>query len=402
MSQAQSPSSPLESTPIDPLTIVIASDPHYLAPALTDHGPYFQRVIEAADGKVTEYCEELLNAFTDEIIAQAPDVLILTGDLTFNGENQSHERLAEKLRQIEAAGTQVFVLPGNHDLENPMAAAFSGNGYTLTESLSGEEFSTIYRDFGFQNAIARDSASLSYVTELVPNLRLLAVDVNTEAAPGAVTEETLAWAERQLQSAKREGARVLAASHQNLLQHSSLFSDGYVMENSARLLELYEQYGVICNLSGHLHIQHTAQSEQGLWEIAASSLAVSPCQYGVLTLAGTEAEYHTKSLNVSIWAEKCGSTNPDLLAFSDYAETFFRDTSYRQAMAELADEPKAEAMAEFFAEVNTAYFRGRMDALAWDTNLYEAWQNRPSFLSVYLHSIAADPLQDHTTLSFHF
>lgn len=109
-----------------------------------------------------------------------------------------------------------------------------------------------------------------------------------------------------------------------------------------------------------------------------------------------------EALDVSRWAEKCGSTNPDLLVFSDYAETFFRGTSYRQAMAELAGEPKAEAMAEFFAEVNSAYFRGRMDALAWDTDLYEAWQNRSSFLSVYLRSIAADPLQDHTTLSFHF
>lgn len=71
-------------------------------------------------------------------------------------------------------------------------------------------------------------------------------------------------------------------------------------------------------------------------------------------------------------------------------------------MAELADEPRAESMAEFFVEVNMAYFCGHMDTLTWDTNLYEAWQNRPSFLSVYLHSIAADPLQDHTTLSFHF
>lgn len=158
-----------------------------------------------------------------------------------------------------------------------MAAAFSGNGYTLTESLSGEEFAVIYRDFGFQNAIARDSASLSCAAELA----------------------------------------------------------------------LYRRYGVICNLSGHLHIQHTAQIEQGLWEIAASSLAVSPCQYGVLTLAGTEADYHIKVPDVFRWAEKCERTTPDLLAFSDYAETFFRDASHRQAMAELTGEPKARPWRSF-------------------------------------------------------
>ena len=103
-------------------TIIVASDLHYLSPALTDHGPYFQYLIENADGKVTAYGEELVEAFVAQVLEKAPDALILSGDLTFNGAEQSHMELATLLRPLKDAGIRVLVLPGNHDLENPMSA----------------------------------------------------------------------------------------------------------------------------------------------------------------------------------------------------------------------------------------------------------------------------------------
>ena len=96
--------------------VLTATDLHYLAPSLTDHGPLFWQVMEAGDGKVTEYCDEITSAFLEQAAALRPDALILTGDLTFNGEEASHLALAEKLAGAEAAGVPVFVLPGNHDL----------------------------------------------------------------------------------------------------------------------------------------------------------------------------------------------------------------------------------------------------------------------------------------------
>lgn len=54
-----------------PLTIAIAADPHYLSPSLTDNGALFHSVIENADGKVTDCSEELLEAFTSQIIEQS-------------------------------------------------------------------------------------------------------------------------------------------------------------------------------------------------------------------------------------------------------------------------------------------------------------------------------------------
>lgn len=110
----------------DSVTLFVASDPHFLAPELTDHGEYFQSIVENADGKVTEYCDEVIDVFLEQTISQAPDALILSGDLTFNGAQRSHEVLAGKLQRVADAGISVLVLPGNHDLNNPMAAAFHG------------------------------------------------------------------------------------------------------------------------------------------------------------------------------------------------------------------------------------------------------------------------------------
>ena len=41
--------------------------------------------------------------------------LILSGDLSFNGEKTSHEELAGKLFKLQEQGIPVLVLPGNHD-----------------------------------------------------------------------------------------------------------------------------------------------------------------------------------------------------------------------------------------------------------------------------------------------
>ena len=72
--------------------------------------------MEADDGKLTGYTPQLLEAFIDEVIELHPDALVLGGDVTFNGEKQSHIDLSERLRRVQDAGVQVLMMPGNHDL----------------------------------------------------------------------------------------------------------------------------------------------------------------------------------------------------------------------------------------------------------------------------------------------
>ena len=364
--------------PLPELVIYTASDLHYIAPELTDNGTYFMNMVRHADGKAMQYSEEITDGFVEQVLQKKPDLVILSGDLTFNGAKASHEALAKKLRKMEDAGIPVLVLPGNHDLYDPMAASFQGDGYTLVPGTSAGEFENLYGSFRYDKVLSRDPDSLSYSYEVSPGLRILLVDVNTKEAPGILTDQTCRWAEKQLKDARTAGASVIAVSHQNVLAHNSLFTEGFVMKNYEKLSALYETYGVLCNLSGHMHIQHIAQSKNGLTEIATSALPVAPCQYGVLEVTPEDGvRYHTEPLR---------------FAHAEEAAQLMWDCSLRTVKENVKD--PSEALCDFFAELNTAYFAGRTDRVVWNEALYQQLRAEPSFLGVYVQSIYEDGLKN--------
>ena len=81
--------------------IILMTDIHYLAESLTDQGDMFQAMVEHGDGKLTNYVWEITDAALEEIKLLSPDVLIISGDLSLQGEKKSHEELAKKLDEVE-------------------------------------------------------------------------------------------------------------------------------------------------------------------------------------------------------------------------------------------------------------------------------------------------------------
>ena len=383
----------------DPVTLLVATDLHYLAPALTDHGPCFERSITYGDGKVMAYSEELVEAFVTQVIDRHPDALILSGDLSFNGERASHEALADKLARVEAAGIPVLVIPGNHDLNSRNAVRFVAESYEQVDSVTAEDFRAIYQPFGYDGALSRDSSSLSYVAGVSEDLRILMVDVNTSDLPGAAGPQTLAWIEEQLAQARQDGCRVIAVSHQNLINHSDLLTSGFNIVNANVLRMRYADAPVLCNLSGHIHMQHMSVTNAGIWDIATSSLAVAPNQYGVLTVSERGLSYRTEMVEVSAWAASKGLSDPNLLDFSDYSEDFFKTNARRQALAVVAQDECPEQLADFFADINAAYFAGRMDTFALDTQLLARWQQQPVRLAQFIDSIVQESPRNHCVLT---
>ncbi len=109
-----------------------------------------------------------------------------------------------------------------------------------------------------------DTASLSYVSELSDELWLFMLDTckyenNSETNPstsfGDIREETYGWLEEKLKEAEKKGVTPIVVMHHNLLEHSRLFSFGYVLNNSQEIVELFNLYHVRVVLSGHMHIQ---------------------------------------------------------------------------------------------------------------------------------------------------
>lgn len=77
-------------------TFFIVSDPHYISKESYDNGKAFKDFLNTGDGKMLNHIDELFDALIEDIEAEKPDFLIITGDLTCNGAKQDHIGLTER------------------------------------------------------------------------------------------------------------------------------------------------------------------------------------------------------------------------------------------------------------------------------------------------------------------
>ena len=85
--------------------IMVVSDIHYMDESLYEGSELFLRALRAGDGKLTQHSGELMAALVAEADRLRPDAMVVTGDLTFNGERASHVGLAALLGHGDATVT---------------------------------------------------------------------------------------------------------------------------------------------------------------------------------------------------------------------------------------------------------------------------------------------------------
>lgn len=390
--------------------IVIASDIHYLAKELTDFGNAFQRMAEDEDGKMVSYVWEITDAFLEEVIERRPQVLILSGDLTLNGERVSHEMLAQQLQRVEDAGIPVAVIPGNHDINNPNASSYKGNERIPAETTSPEQFAKIYEDFGYGEAISRDPASLSYTCQLTDGTWLLMLDScqyeEGAMVGGMIRMETYQWIDEVMEDAWNENRQVIAVSHHNLFDESRIYEEDCTIEHAEELEQKLDEWEIGLILSGHLHVQHYKTSQRyAIDEIVTSSLSIAPCQYGVLQFFGPKNYfYHTEAADISEWAVRKGNPDRNLQDFTQYADEFLQKVFYTKAREELQGkgltQEEISNMAQMYAILNVQAVAGKAYEIREymkATPYYEMWQqfDRTSILCMYMNEILEDAVIDY-------
>lgn len=402
----------------DGVDIIIATDLHYLGTGLTDFGTGFTYTVEHGDGKLVNYIWQITDAFLDEVAELSPDVLILSGDLSYNGELRSHEELAEKLYRLNDAGIQVLVIPGNHDIGNRGAAQFYEDVKSPAEPVTPGQFEQIYQDFGYRQAINRDEGTLSYVYQLNDYIRVMMLDTcqyePVNLVGGMIDTDTYVWIDEQLEDAWNNGMSVIPVAHHNLLEQSEIYVDDCTIEHSEELTERLEGWQIPLFLSGHLHVQHYKRSgSMGIAEIVTSSLATPPCQYGILHYGSDGSfRYQSKIVDMENWARKNGSTVTDLLTFKEFGKRFLGKVFYNQAQDEFKrndvlagrSEEEKDLMATLYSRLNSAYYAGKavelIEEAARDPG-YALWQEYgyDSILCQYLEYIISRADADYNQLS---
>ena len=408
-----------EEPPYEPPYFIIASDLHYQSPLMTDFGEAFQNFVRNDDGKVVEYVDSITDAFLAETAGKQPDALILSGDLTQNGEKVNHEELAKKLRLLESQGVPVVVIPGNHDINHPSAASFEGTEKKKADNINAEEFYSIYREFGYDEAMDRDENSLSYIYQADERYWLMMLD-SCQYDPenkigGRIRKETLLWMEKWLERAREEQVMVIPVAHHNLLKESTLYPEDCTLENAVQVIDLLEQYGLPVYISGHLHLQRVkkhgnggpsqAEESYGIYEIVSDSMVIPPCQYGELRWQEDgSVQYETCPVDVAGWAASQGITDENLLNFPQYSGDFLIETVQNQVYGALSAIPNDRKfhMAKLYGQINSAYCAGtavnRRDVK--ENQMYFYWNRYLGTSEWYenLQAMIKDTGKDHNSL----
>lgn len=401
----------IERRPEDGLYLIAANDFHYLARSLNDQGEYVENIARTGDGKVIHYIDPIMKAFTEQVIYHKPDALLVMGDLTYNGEAQSHIDLVKLLEKIEASGIPVGVLPGNHDIEMPFAKSYATGEAVPTDTISYDEFKQLYGQFGYDDAELKDENSFSYMMELNEDTWAVFLDANAEGSRGRIADQTMEWLISSLEEAKSRGKTVISATHQTLLVHNDLFTNGFLIENDSVIRKIYDYYDVRLNLGGHLHLQHFVLDPEGLNELITGAASVQPNNLGhILIDTDLNVTYETEPIDVAGWARKNRVMNRDLLDFAKYSRDFFTSISYNntkrifEKQTDLSNR-EINTLVTFSSEANTDYFCGDLcatcDGLTED-EAYKLWVEKASdmWLFEYMESYLHDPPVNHNSASF--
>lgn len=395
----------------NPRTLILGTDIHYVSEELEDGGKAFRRMVDHGDGKLPDHVREITDAFLDEVIDQKPEALILSGDLSLNGEKKGHEALAEQLKKVEDNGIPVLVIPGNHDIYCQDAAEYKKDEIMPAEQTSPEDFEEIYGAFGYEEAISQDMHSLSYVYELNDNTRLLMLDTcqyeeGYAKVGGMIKTETYEWMEEQLEEAWAEGYQVIPVGHHNLLDESQVYVEDCTIEHAEELETMLGDWGVTWFLSGHLHVQHFKTSESsGISEVVTSSLSTAPCQYGVIEYDEAGGfDYHTQKVDVESWAERTGQEDEELLEFNTYSvqklqEVFFNE-AYEGLKNKGINKRDKTVMAELYGRLSSYAVAGNaMDIREeiLEDPAYAMWQEKDgvSILYLYMEEMLGDAVIDY-------
>lgn len=252
----------------DKVVIHVISDPHVLAPEyIPQHGNL------KTSEMIVPLSPDLLTAAIDSVISRHSDMentyLLITGDMTLNGEDGSHRFVAHQLQRLHDFGICTLVIPGNHDLYNSWASLARHSDGIPAQAIDRETFRQIYDKCGYSDADA--VMGLSYVRRLGQHLAIICLDDalddggKTYYSDGALDNATIEWMKQQADVLRSEGRVVIAAVHHHVIPHhrheASLASsrmlnatpgNNYGITNDQIQLALADA-GISYILTGHYH-----------------------------------------------------------------------------------------------------------------------------------------------------
>ena len=289
------------------LRIAVMSDLHYLSPDMIADTEDFEHALNS-DRKLLKESSAILNEMFERVRADKPDILLVSGDLTKDGEQECHAALAKQLQQLQqdVPGLKIYVINGNHDIRNYNAKNFNtadGKAVLATRT-EPEDFKRIY-DFVYSDptviatftpAEGNKAGGLSYVARPVEGLTVIAMDTcryssdNTSIGDdehetsGAISADLEKWVIEQTAVAKARGDLVIGLEHHGLVPHFDVeptILPMYLVNGYERIAQEYADAGMSVVFTGHMHAVDiaamTTAAGNTFYDIETGSALTYPC-----------------------------------------------------------------------------------------------------------------------------
>ncbi|MBQ7259151.1 MAG: metallophosphoesterase [Paludibacteraceae bacterium] len=254
--------------------IMVIADPHVLPQSVIEQETDFDEYMKT-QRKMLDLSEPIWHALLDTALKYKPDLVLIPGDLTRDGETAAHDTVSAGILRLQAAGIRTLVIPGNHDLP-------------------GDNWETLYPGT-FEDAV-KDADSYSFAVEPISGLTVIGIDGSDgNASVGKLSDATQAWIRKQADAAVGKGNMVIAMTHWQILEH---FDQQGTLESACRFTNADElrddlmHHGVHLVLTGHFHVNGittfrdtTGLTNDSLVEITTGSPITYPCPYRWLTLS---------------------------------------------------------------------------------------------------------------------
>lgn len=289
------------------LRIAVMSDLHYLSPDMIADTEDFEHAFNS-DRKLLKESSSVLREMLERVRADKPDILLVSGDLTKDGEQECHAALAKQLQQLQqdVPGLKIYVINGNHDIRNYNAKNFNtpdGKAVPATRT-EPEDFKQIY-DFVYSDptviatftpAEGNKAGGLSYVARPVEGLTVIAMDTcryssdNTSngddehETSGAISADLEKWVIERTAAAKARGDLVIGLEHHGLVPHFDVqptILPMYLVNGYERIAQEYADAGMSVVFTGHMHAVDiaamTTAAGNTFYDIETGSALTYPC-----------------------------------------------------------------------------------------------------------------------------
>lgn len=315
----------------EPLKFYLLTDLHHYASCFGNADNMDQKCMTES-GAIIDAAVDLLCADKNT------NIVLIAGDISNNGEHQSHEEVIEKLYRLKDAGKRVFAITATHDYNTGWLQHYDEDikpGAPLPTER--EELLTLYKDFGLNEARAFEPKSHCYCVQLAEGYRLLCLNDDGDGREFCgYFDDTLAWIKQQADEAKRAGDTIFAMTHHPVIPPSVIYpavSRRDMLGDYEKTAEKLADWGIEFIFTGHTHMMNIAlkTSAKGnkLYDINTSSVVGYPPCIRLCSLDEEKMDVKTIELEDFDW-DRGGKTVSEYMQaqFDRLLTTLFYSAAY--------------------------------------------------------------------------